>query len=321
MADQPELRNPAERGLAAQNKGSAVPPKMRPPLRRHWLISQFQLLVADGPGLVGLLLLGFFALIAVFGLELAPYDPIEIQYLADNTMARVDPPSARYWFGTTTHGRDVFSQTLSGARVAVVVGFLSALATVFIGTNIGLFAGYYGGWLDSVLMRLVDISYGIPFLPFAIILVSLLGPSIWNIILVITLLFWRTTARVIRAQVLSLKERPYIWSARAAGASRLYIMYRHILPNVLPLVLLYTALSVGGSVLTEAGLSFLGFGDPNYPSWGTMLNQAFRAGAARTAWWWILPPGISLSLFVVATYMVGRAYEVVVDPRLRKQVL
>ena len=113
-------------------------------------------------------------------------------------------------------------------------------------------------------------------------ILSLLGPSVWNIILVITLLFWRTTARVIRAQVLSLKERPFVWSARAAGAGDFYLLYRHILPNVLPLVLLYTALSVGSSVLTEAGLSFLGFGDPNYPSWGTMLNQAFRAGAAAT---------------------------------------
>jgi peptide/nickel transport system permease protein len=320
MAEQPELRSP---GRAV----GALPPQppisaMRRPVRQHWLVNQLLALLLDGPGLLGLIILVIFFLVAAFGLELAPYDPVELQYLEDGTtLARVNPPSSDYWFGTTSHGRDVFSQTLSGARVAVVVGFLSAIATVFIGTNVGLIAGYYGGWVDSVLMRILDISYGIPFLPFAIILVSLLGSSIWNIILVITLLFWRTTARVIRAQVLSLKERPYVWSARAAGAGRLYILYRHILPNVLPLVLLYTALSVGGSVLTEAGLSFLGFGDPNYPSWGTMLNQAFRAGAARSAWWWILPPGISLSLFVVSTYLVGRAYEVLVDPRLRRQVL
>jgi peptide/nickel transport system permease protein len=321
MVDQPEMPKPAEAGRPLTAPAAAPAGQRRPPVRRHWLVTQFLALAMDGPGLVGLIVLAFFFLVAAVGVQLAPHDPTEIQYLADGSSARVQPPSAQFWFGTTTHGRDVFSQTLSGARVAVVVGFLSAVATVFIGTNIGLFAGYYGGWLDTVLMRLVDISYGIPFLPFAIILVSLLGPSVWNIILVITLLFWRTTARVIRAQVLSLKERPYVWSARAAGASHLYILYRHILPNVLPLVLLYTALSVGGSVLTEAGLSFLGFGDPNYPSWGTMLNQAFRAGAARTAWWWILPPGLSLSLFVVATYLVGRSYEVVVDPRLRRPVL
>jgi len=292
----------------------------RPPRRsRHWLVQQFQVLLTDGPGLAGLVILVLFFLIAGVGVYVAPYDPTEIQYLPDGAMARVQPPSALFWFGTTTHGRDVFSQTLSGARVAVLVGFLSAVATVFIGTNVGLLAGYFGNWLDDVLMRIVDISYGIPFLPFAIILVSLLGPSIWNVILVISLLFWRTTARVIRAQVLSLKQRPFVWSARAAGAGDLYILYRHILPNVLPIVLLYATLSIGSSVLTEAGLSFLGFGDPNYPSWGTMLNQAFRAGAARTMWWWIIPPGVSLSLFVVAAYLVGRAYEVVVDPRLRRQ--
>jgi peptide/nickel transport system permease protein len=319
MAEQPELRRPVESVLPLDPLPPAV---ARRPARQHWLVTQVLALLLDGPGLVGLIILTIFFLVAAFGLQLAPYDPTELQYLEDGiSLARVNPPSASFWFGTTSHGRDVFSQTLSGARVAVVVGFLSAVATVFIGTNVGLIAGYYGGWVDSALMRLIDITYGIPFLPFAIILVSLLGPSIWNIILVITLLFWRTTARVIRAQVLSLKERPFVWSARAAGAGRLYILYRHILPNVLPLVLLYTALSVGGSVLTEAGLSFLGFGDPNYPSWGTMLNQAFRAGAARSAWWWILPPGISLSLFVVSTYLVGRAYEVMVDPRLRRPVL
>jgi peptide/nickel transport system permease protein len=298
---------------------AAQPAPVRASRPRHWLVSQFLSLVADGPGLAGLIALIFFFVLAGIGLAIAPYDPTEIQYLDDGTMARARPPSSQFWFGTTSHGRDVLSQTLSGARVAVLVGFLSAVATVFIGTNVGLLAGYFGKWLDDVLMRIVDITYGIPFLPFAIILVSLLGPSIWNVILVITLLFWRTTARVIRSQVLSLKQRPFIWSARAAGAGDFYIIYRHILPNVLPLVLLYTALSIGSSVLTEAGLSFLGFGDPNYPSWGAMLNQAFRAGAARTMWWWILPPGLSLSLFVVATYLVGRSYEVVVDPRLRGQ--
>ena len=287
------------------------------PRRQNWLVSQVRALVADGPGRVGLVMLLIFFILAAFGESLTPHDPIELQYLPDNTLARGQRPSLDYPFGTTTYGRDVFSQTISGARVAVIVGFLSAIMTVFIGSNVGLWAGYFGGKLDDVLMRIVDITYGIPFLPFAIILVSLLGPSIWNVILVISILFWRTTARIIRAQVLSLKERPFIWSARAAGASDSYIIYRHILPNVLPLILLYMALGVGSSVLTEAGLSFLGFGDPSHPSWGTMLNEAFRAGAARTAWWWIIPPGLCISLFVIATFLVGRSYEVVADPRLR----
>ncbi len=286
--------------------------------RRSWVVMQFRELLRDGPGTIGLVVLLFFFFAAAFGDSLVPYDPNDLQYLEDGSLARGEPPSSRYFFGTTTAGRDVFSQTLSGARVAVVVGFLSAIVTVFIGSNVALWAGYSGGRLDDFLMRLVDITYGIPFLPFAIVLVSLLGTSIWNIVLIISLLFWRSTARVIRAQVLSLKERPFIWSAKAAGAKRRYIIYHHILPNVLPLILLYTALAVGAGVLTEAGLSFLGFGDPRFPSWGTMLNDAFRAGAARRTWWWIIPPGLCISLFVTAAYMVGRAFESSTDPRLRE---
>ncbi|MBL8119563.1 MAG: ABC transporter permease [Anaerolineae bacterium] len=286
--------------------------------RRSWLVMQFREILRDGPGTIGLIILLVFFFIAAFGDSLTPYGPNDLQYLEDGSLARGEPPSARYWFGTTTAGRDVFSQTLSGARVAVVVGFLSAIVTVFIGSNVALWAGYSGGKLDEFLMGLVDITYGIPFLPFAIVLVSLLGTSIWNVILIISLLFWRSTARVIRAQVLSLKQRPFIWSARAAGAKPAYIIYRHILPNVLPLILLYTALAVSTGVLTEAGLSFLGFGDPRFPSWGTMLNDAFRAGAARRAWWWIVPPGACIALFVTASYMVGRAFEASTDPRLRE---
>jgi peptide/nickel transport system permease protein len=295
------------------------PASVKRPPRRRWWVDQLAALVSDGAGLIGVVGLAFFFFIALFGEQLAPYDPLQIHQHPDGRLVRLEPPSPQHWFGTNSFGRDIFSQTLVGARVAVIVGFLSAVASVLIGSNVGLVAGYYGGRTDTVFMRFVDITYGIPFLPFAIILVSLLGPSIWNIILTISLLFWRTTARVIRAQVLSLKTRPFVWSARAAGASNRQIIYRHIMPNVLPLILLYMALGVGTGVLTEASLSFLGFGDPNHPSWGGMLNEAFQAGAVRRAWWWVVPPGLSIGLFVVATYMVGRSYEVIADPRLRER--
>ncbi len=309
--------NPTNPDMVSDNKARSTRKRNRPG-RNSWLKMQFREFMRDGPGVVGFIILSVFFFIAAFGDSIAPYGPNDLQYLDDGSLARGEPPSFRYLFGTTTAGRDVFSQTLSGARVAVVVGFLSAIVTVFIGSNVALWAGYSGGRLDDALMGLVDITYGIPFLPFAIVLVSLLGTSIWNIILIISLLFWRGTARVIRAQVLTLKERPFIWSARAAGAKPRYIIYRHILPNVLPLILLYTALAVSTGVLTEAGLSFLGFGDPRFPSWGTMLNDAFRAGAARRAWWWIVPPGVCIALFVTASYMVGRAFEASADPRLRE---
>jgi peptide/nickel transport system permease protein len=189
---------------------------------------------------------------------------------------------------------------------------------VLVGTAVGLFSGYFGGWVDHVLMRLTDIAFGIPFLPFALIVISVTTPSVWVTIVLITLFMWRTTARVIRSQVLSLRERPFIWAARAAGASDLNILFFHIGPNVLPFSFLYAAIGVSAGVMLEAGLSFIGFGDPHVLSWGQMLNFAFNAGAMRNAWWWVLPPGLCLSLFVTAAFMITRGYEEVINPRLRE---
>jgi len=168
-------------------------------------------------------------------------------------------------------------------------------------------------------MRITDIAFGIPFLPFAVVLIALTRPSIWNIILTISCLSWRTTARVIRSQVLSLKERPFIQAAKVSGGSDLRIMYVHILPNVLPMSFLYVALGIAWATLTEASLSFLGFGDPRMISWGQILYYAFINGSARSAWWVVLPPGICITLFVISAFMVGHAYEEMVNPRLRKR--
>jgi peptide/nickel transport system permease protein len=221
--------------------------------------------------------------------------------------------------GTTNHGVDVFSQLLWGARIALVVGVLSALGSVLLGTLIGLLAGYFGGIVDEIIMRFTDIAYGIPFLPFALVVISIVQPSIGLIIILVIAFLWRTTARVIRSQVLTLRERPFVLAARAAGLSELAILFRHVAPNVLPLSFLYVAIGVQAGVMSEAALSFLGFGDPNVMSWGLMLNDAFRAGAMRSAWWWVLPPGICLSILVISTFMVTRAYEELVNPRLRKR--
>lgn len=168
-------------------------------------------------------------------------------------------------------------------------------------------------------MRLVDIAYVIPFVPFIIILISLLEPSIWNIILAIILLFWRTPTRVIRSQVLSLKTRPFVKAARVAGASEWRILYTQIAPNILPLSFLYMTISVGWAVITEASVSFLGLGDPLVISWGSMLNSAFLSGAARHAWWWVVPPGMAIVLMVIATFLVGEAAEEYANPRLRER--
>jgi peptide/nickel transport system permease protein len=267
-------------------------------------------------GIFGMVLLLSFAIIALLAPYISPYDPMAYQYV-DGKLARLQPPSKLFWLGTTYYGRDVLSQILVGSRVALIVGFLAAFILTFIGTNVGLIAGYFGGRLDNVLMRITDITFGVPFLPFAIVLVALMGPSIWNIIIIICILMWRTTARVIRSQVLSIKERPFIAAARVGGATDLRIMYVHILPNVLPMSFLYIALGIAWATLAEASLSFLGFGDPRLVSWGQMLYYAFITRSTRTAWWNVLSPGICIGLFVISAFMVGQAFEELVNPRLR----
>ncbi len=245
---------------------------------------------------------------------LAPHDPS-----ARGVGGRLEPPSFEHPLGTTQLGRDVLSQLIAGTRVTLLVGSLAAFMAVFIGTNIGLISAYYGGWVDDVLMRITDIVYAVPFLPFAIVLVAIVGSSIVNIIGAIVLILWRSTARVIRSQVLSHKQRPYVESAEAIGASDFRIMYKHILPNVLPLAFLYAAFAVGYAVIAEASLSFLGFGDPNMLSWGEMIFTVYTADAIRQAWWWVFPPGIAITLFVMSVFFIGRTLEKVINPELRHQ--
>ena len=236
---------------------------------------------------------------------------------SDNFVDRLAPPSADHWFGTDHIGRDLYSQNVYGSQIALMVGFIAAGLVVLIGTNVGLIAGYFRGRTESVLMRTVDVLYGIPTEPFALILVLLFGPSLLIIILAIALLTWRTVARLIRSQVLSLRERPFVKAARVAGASDLRIMYLHIFPNVLPLVFLELAIITGAAIIAEATLSFLGLGAPQSISWGGILHDARLSGAWRTAWWWNLPPGAFIMLTVMSVFFISRSLEVIANPRLR----
>ena len=268
-------------------------------------------------GTIGLTVIVLFVLIAGLAPLIAPYGPFEVVYEAERSVVRLSPPTWRNWFGTTNQGMDVLSQLVWGSRIALVVGLLSALGSVLLGTLVGLCSGYFGGWVDEVLMRATDVAFGIPFLPFAMVAVSIAKPSLALVILLVIFFLWRTTARVIRSQVLSLKTRPFVWAAKAAGAGDGKILFRHIAPNVLPLSFLYIAIGVQTGVMLEAALSFLGFGDPQVLSWGIMLNAAFQAGAMRSAWWWVLPPGLALSALVISVFMITRAYEEMLNPRLR----
>ncbi|MEY7850943.1 ABC transporter permease [Natrarchaeobius sp. A-rgal3] len=265
----------------------------------------------------GVIVLAVFIFAGLFAPFIVPHDPGEINHGEDGDVLRLAEPTAEHPFGTTHLGRDVMSQVMMGAQVSLIVGLTAAVIATVVGTSVALASGYYGGKIDNILMRLVDIAYGLPFLPFVIALVFIFGSSLYNIIIVISLLMWRSSARVIRSEVLTQKERPYVQSARAAGASDFRIMFRHILPNVLPLVVLYLTFGVAWAVIYEASIAFLGFGDPDMYSWGTILYEAYINGAIRYAWWWVIPPGVSIMLFVMSVFFIGRSLEKVTNPDLR----
>jgi peptide/nickel transport system permease protein len=266
-------------------------------------------------GMVGLLMLLLAIAVAVFAPFLAPYDPDAPRQV---TMLDVyQPPSPEHWFGTDDAGGDVFTNFLYGARVSLTVGFVASLIAVSLGGILGLMAGYAGGTTENVLMRFTDIMLVIPDLPLAVVIVALTKPSLTNIILVIGLLGWTSTARLVRAQTLSVKQRKFVLRARAAGAGSPYIIRRHILPLVLPLLVVNTVLVISLAILNESTLSFLGLGDPTAVSWGQMLNFAFTRGAMSAgAWWALVAPGMGIVWVVLACTLLGQGFEQALNPRL-----
>jgi peptide/nickel transport system permease protein len=272
----------------------------------------------DRLAMVGLIILIFFFLVAILAPLLAPYDPLEV-IQEDGIWLSNEKPSSEFRLGTTNVGRDIFSQLMFGSRTALLVGFSAAIAVSVIGTIVGLVAGYYGGWVDAILMRLADVAFGIPFLPFIIVLAAFLTPNIWNVVIAMSLLLWRDTGRVVRSQVLVIKEQAFVSAARVSGASDLRIIFLYIAPSILPLSFLYGSLAIGWAILTESSVSFLGFSDPDVVSWGFMLQDAFNSQAlSRGAFYWIIPPGICIMLTVMAGFFIGRGYEEILFPRLRR---
>lgn len=267
-------------------------------------------------GVIIYLLLFAMALLAPV---IAPYNPHAVLSQGGIWLTNKHP-SSTFWLGTTNDGKDIFSQLLYGARPTLIIGFTAAFFVAVIGTIVGLIAGFFGGWVDTILMRLTDTAFGIPFLPFVIVLVAFLGPSIWNVVFSMALLLWRDTARVIRSQVLTLRGRVYIQAAEVSGASSWRLMFTYIAPNILPLSLLYGTLAIGWAILTQASVSFLGFGDPNSVSWGFMLQDAYiNQALARGAYYWFVPPGVCIMLAVMAGFFIGRGYEELLFPRLRER--
>ncbi len=266
-------------------------------------------------GVVGLLMLLLAIGMAIFAPVLAPYDPqAPVKITIDDIYA---PPSPEHPLGTDDAGKDELSLFIYGARVSLTVGFFAAFISVAIGGLIGITAGFWGGKVETGLMRFTDVMLVIPDLPLAIVIVALTRPSLWNIIFVIGILGWTGTARLVRSQTLSVKERKFVLRARAIGAGNGYIVRRHILPLVLPLMVANTVLVISLAILNESTLSFLGLSDPTTLSWGQMLNYAFTRGAMSAGAWWVLvPPGFGIVWVVLGCTLLGQGLERVLNPRL-----
>jgi peptide/nickel transport system permease protein len=287
--------------------------------RERWT-SLAHLLSKNRLGLAGLVMLGLALGVAALAPWIAPYDPEATTRVTIEDIYAL--PSAEHLLGTDDGGKDVFSAFLYGARVSLLVGFSASLISMLIGGSIGLIAGFYGGRVGNLLMRLTDIFLVIPDLPLMIVIVAMVGPSLWNIILVIGILGWTGTARIVRSQALSLKERQFVLRARAIGAGNFHILRRHIFPLVLPLMVTNTVLVISLSILNESTLSFLGLGDPTTLSWGGMLNFAFTRGAISAgAWWALVAPGLGIVWVVLGCTLLGNALEEAFNPRLQSHHL
>ena len=271
-------------------------------------------------GVIGAAMLLLSIVVAIFAPVIAPYDPYAP---VDVTIFDIyQPPSPAHILGTDDGGKDVFSSLVYGARVSLIVGFTAAAIAILIGAVIGIVAGYRRGWIGSLLMRITDFFLVIPDLALMIVLVAIIGPSLFTIIMVIGLLGWTGSARLIRSQTLSVRERKYVMRAKAVGAGDVHILRRHILPAVLPLMLANMVLVVSIAILDESSLAFLGLGDPTVISWGQMLNYAFERGAISAgAWWALLAPGFAIVWVVLGTTLLGTALEDAVNPRLKRHHL
>ena len=265
------------------------------------------------------LILVVIGLVAIFANVLAPHNP-EVGSL----VARFKPPfwqtggSTKYLLGTDQLGRDVLSRLMFGARVSMVVGFTAVIFAGVIGTALGILSGYLGGWVDQVIMRLTDTWLALPALTFAIFLAAIVGPSMWNIVIILGITYWTRYARVIRGEVLSLKEREFVRLAIVAGCSKWTIMWRHIFPNIINSAIVLGSLMLGVVIITEATLSFLGVGvPPPQPAWGLMLSDG-KQGLMVGRWWLTIFPGCCIMLMVLSANLLGDWLRVKFDPQLRQ---
>lgn len=261
---------------------------------------------------IGLVILGGFLLVAIFAPWLARSD------VHTPTCGVFESPSAHHWLGCDDGGIDMVSLVLVGSRISLIVGFTATLVAMTLGGTIGLLSGYFGGGTDVVLMRITDYFLVIPDLVLMIVIAAVWGPSLSHVIIVIGILLWTGTARVVRAQVKSIRERTYVKRAQTVGASNSRIIFRHVLPQVGPLLIASTVLTVAVAIFDETALAFLGLSDPTAVTWGTIMEHAFdRTAISAGAWWAIVPAGLAVALVIVGCYLVGQAIEDALNPRLK----
>lgn len=297
---------------------AAQAPQPRMSNRRREARRALGSLAASRWALVGMLILAAVTFVAIFGPWLAPFDPNR-----QNIMMRLLEPLSEgrgdltYWLGSDQLGRDVLSRLLYGARVSLLVGVAAIAVGGTIGTVAGLVSGYYGGWVDDVIMRIGDIQLAFPFILLAIMFLVVLGPGLVNIILVLGIGQWITYARIVRAQTLSLREKEFVEAARAMGDGTLSILFRTILPNIIAPLTVIASFNVASVILSEAALSFLGLGvPPDVPTWGSMLSES-RDHLLSNKWWLAVFPGLAIVLTVLAFNVIGDWLRDFLDPRLK----
>lgn len=279
----------------------------------HWVMFRH-----NRQGVVGVGILSFFVLVALVGPTFI--DPASIEpATADGPL--LSGPSIAYPLGTDNYGRSMLALMVQGARISLLVGFTAAMGTMLIGAGVGITAGYFGGTrVDTALNGITNWFLVLPWIALAIALTAVIGPTLVNVIVVIALTSWASTARLVRSQALSVKERPFIERSRALGASHRHLITRHVLPNVFPILFANAVLMIALAILSETTLSILGLGPADALSWGRIIDDSFSAGALSAGWWWwLIPPGLAIMSVTLSFTMVGFALDEVLSPRLRSR--